>query len=257
MALPRRVPFTAFVALPVLACGARSDLLGSDGQGGEGASPASGNTTGTSPTSGTTGAGGQGGVYLSGTMVPGAACELMNGFFRVPDGGVIRWCGDRLYHDESGNIVYPFAGATKPYLYHVGYGDQALTIGFIVNLAATTEVPIVGIPMGTYLTARAQPDGGFWVAFELDDEASLYSVSADGFATQLGSYPPPPSGIDAFWYSAKMDATGALYEIGTVQNTIDDVVVRRPLGGGASEIVFDEVDHPLVKLHSGNLFTGP
>ncbi len=346
----RRFPFTVFVVLPLLACGARSDLLGSDGQGGEGASPATGNTTASSPVTGTTGTGGEGGdgggcvalasdvldpgqVYLSGTthvglcgsdalvnlcdpssavvgfdceynalyavvrpadgrllyditlegqirefrcdgcpfsggtypadpfandpILPGFSCGFQNGFYQAPDGGVIRWCGDGLYYDESGSFVYPFAAATKPQLYHVGYGGQALAIGFILNLNINSEVPIVGIPQGTYLTARAQPDGGFWIAFQLDGEASLYSVSPDGFATQLGVYPPPPPNVDVYWYSAKIDFAGALYELGIGQNTLDDVVVRRPLDGGPSEIVFNELEQPLVQIHGGYLITGP
>jgi hypothetical protein len=75
-------------------------------------------------------------------------------------------------------------------------------------------------------------------------------------ATLLGTYPtPPPNAQPTF--AARLAADGSLFEIATnLSELSNDLIIRRTLGG-ESDIVYDESDNPLVKLHISALVTGP
>ncbi|WP_233561876.1 hypothetical protein [Sorangium cellulosum] len=52
------------------------------------------------------------------------------------------------------------------------------------------------------------------------------------------------------------EATGALLQLGQGPMVLQDVIVRREIGG-SSVVVYDEADGPLVQIHISGLVTGP
>jgi hypothetical protein len=49
---------------------------------------------------------------------------------------------------------------------------------------------------------------------------------------------------------------GVLFEMGDDRATVDDVIVRREIGG-ATEVVYTEADLPNVKIHISAFVSGP
>lgn len=81
-------------------------------------------------------------------------------------------------------------------------------------------------------------------------------MSFDGAASKLGSYPPLPANQYGA-SSAKLDAEGLLYEFAhDDREAFRDTIVRRSVQG-ASEVIYDEIYNPRVKIHISNLITGP
>jgi hypothetical protein len=177
-----------------------------------------------------------------------------------PDGTVLHRCSSSytVWRDNNDVPVY----SLNEELLHLGYASSALTKGHVVDLSTAASVPLTNIPIHQALTARALPGGGFVVVIheviQPDDYGAqqLWHVAADGAGTLLGSYPTLPSTISHVIPStSRLEACGALVQIGTVA-PLHDVIVRRELNG-ASAVVYDEATQPLVQLHGSTLVTGP
>jgi hypothetical protein len=123
-----------------------------------------------------------------------------------------------------------------------------------------TKHPVTAIKNGQ-LAIRGHADG-FRLVENVANVGTLWQVSPDGSAEKLGVYPDMPAGFHATYFDAgtKQNALGpddALYSV-TYHNLgggpTGDAIIRRKIDG-TSEIVYDEVDKPLV--YSLALFTGP
>ena len=94
------------------------------------------------------------------------------------------------------------------------------------------------------MRARA-PDGFLLVleaAWPADDGGSqeLWEVDGAGNATRLGVFPPlPMEAVEVSAYTSKLDGCGALLQFGAGIGIVEDVIVRRQIGG-ASEVVYTE-----------------
>lgn len=92
------------------------------------------------------------------------------------------------------------------------------------------------------------------------NDPGLWLIRADSAAELTGLYPPPPAGTilrTQVRGSTVLSADGELFSIATESaNPGRDLIVRRTIDG-TSEIVYDEDDDPLVKLHASSLVTGP
>lgn len=180
----------------------------------------------------------------------------------APDGTVLHRCPSAQgeWYDEAGNVVW-----ADPYhfLQHLGYDGLAMTDDDkIVDLATSSSTPLTGLPrMATIHGMRALPTGGFWLLVQANEELggyALWQAGADGVATVVGTFPSVPTGITVFTAGAppQLDASGAVFDIGTRTATGEDVIVRRDLSG-TSALVYDEATDPLVKVHISTLVTGP
>ncbi|WP_438024275.1 hypothetical protein [Sorangium sp. So ce233] len=187
----------------------------------------------------------------------------LTGFLVSPAGAVLYRCrsDDATWYDESGRVAY--ADPEDPLL-HLGHGDLALAARSVVHLATSTSLPITGLPGDRLLhTVRARAPDSFLLVLEserpTDDGSSqeLWQVDGDGAATRLGAFPPlPPGAVHVSAYTSKLDGCGALLQFGGGTGVLEDVIVRRHIGG-VSEVVYTEAADPLVKIHVSSLFTGP
>ncbi|KYF60541.1 hypothetical protein BE11_11725 [Sorangium cellulosum] len=187
----------------------------------------------------------------------------LTGFLVSPAGAVLYRCrsDEATWYDESGRVAY--ADPEDPLL-HLGHGDLALAARSVVHLATSASLPITGLPGDRLLhTVRARAPDSFLLVLEserpTDDGSSqeLWQVDGDGAATRLGAFPPLPAGaVQVSAYTSKLDGCGALLQFGGGTGVLEDVIVRRHIGG-ASEVVYTEAADPLVKIHVSSLFTGP
>lgn len=128
--------------------------------------------------------------------------------------------------------------------------------------APETKHPVTAIT-NPHITIRGHGDG-FRVVENDDNVGVLWQVSPDGSAEKLGVYPDVPPGISPTFLSGNPKGSvigpdDALYTM-SYHNLVDgpqgDVIVRRTIEG-VSEIVYDEVDAPRLKIHISALVTGP
>ena len=193
--------------------------------------------------------------------LPTPGCEDVGGFFDflvAPDGSYLFACNPNpnTWYGADGTLVW--ADPDGDHLQHLGHDGLALSKSAVIDLVAQTSTPIIGLrlnpPGPEWLTWRADPSGGFWVV--VDQVApELWHIGADGVAISEGVYPEPPEGYGPFLESA-LDPDAALVQIGWSPEPSIDVIVRRVLGG-QSELIYSELNDPLVKIHISSLATGP
>ena len=107
---------------------------------------------------------------------------------------------------------------------------------------------------------RVRPEGGFWGVVERDQEYERWRTDDDGTTTLEGVYAAPPDGwrrsnADVPGW-ANIDGHGAFYRWGAF-DSIDDTIVRFHEDFQSAEVIYDEADDPLCKLHGSNFLTGP
>ncbi len=189
--------------------------------------------------------------------IPMPSCDSYpastSGLLVSPDGAILHYCGAAWY-DEQGRKI------TERPLYSLGASGTALEDDGVLDLASLTVVPFSGLPATKPLTARADPDGYRLVlASDADPTArELWFVGLDGNATMRGAYPPLPAG-HSVGGTPRLDASGRLYELSRYTSgnaVLRDAVVRRSVDG-QSDVVYDEANDPIVKVHISGLFTGP
>lgn len=151
-----------------------------------------------------------------------------------------------------------------------GGGD----VGFFIEDSAGNRVRFndPALLNNTGQTVRAQPDGFWYVVFGKSGAPDqLWKLGFDGNTTVVGTYSPTPPSTGVSAGIAKLDSTGAMYQLGTGPDPLIDIVIKRPLAPGASSIVYDESKGPAgsndftkttppilyAKIHNSNLVTGP
>jgi hypothetical protein len=193
------------------------------------------------------------------------ATNPMSAFLISPDdGSVLHTCQADAFtwYDATGAIAY--ASVMKDdQLLHLGHGGKALTESRVIDLLTQAAVSITGLPANQNVDfVRALAPDKFLVVLEPPtgapdhDAQELWSIDATGVATMLGVYPPLPAGTTASSFSISLDSSGALFEFGEGAMVFEDIILRR-IVGGASEVVYDEANKPLVKIHISALVTGP
>ena len=180
-------------------------------------------------------------------------------FLLAPDGAMLLHCSapGGLWYDARGAVAFDDPGDD---LVHLGYDGLALTEhGAMADLSTMTSAPIVGWqPSFVFVTARADPGGGFLAVWEDGDEATrdeapqLWSIDPAGIATEIGTYPPGPGGLSNP-SSRRIDAEGALFETGTSGDLSNSVVLRRRITG-ESDVVYD---YGSAEVLPASLVTGP
>jgi hypothetical protein len=180
------------------------------------------------------------------TSFVGSSLEL------APSGKAAYWCG-AAWFSSSGGLLY--SGSADVLAYD---GARLLTRDGVFDIATQTQQRLVDLPEAPVLTARVVSDG-FWLVLqgEPSDGATLWHVAHDGRAEQVADYPSPPARAN-LGYSARVAGDGTLFQLATnlEDGALRDLIVRRSLFGG-SEIVYDEADAPLVRIHVSGLVTGP
>ena len=169
----------------------------------------------------------------------------------APSGAMAFWCGSGWF-SSSGQMLY--VGSRDVLAFD---GVRLLSRESLVDTAAHTEQRLV-LPDAPVLTARVTSDG-FWLVLQNGDPgaAELWHVARAGAAQLLGSYPAPPADA-TIQYSSRLAGDGALFQLATDAGSghVRDLIVRRTLAG-AAEVVYDEADEPLVRIHGSGLVTGP
>jgi hypothetical protein len=156
-------------------------------------------------------------------------------------------------------------------LAHVGYGNLALARALlpisrledprIVDLADQSTLPVHGLPDRHVAAIRALEPSGFLVSIQAAEGPApggiweLWEISAAGDATRRGEYPPFPAEVMP-QADAKLDPTGVLFQFAKGPNDVDDVIVRREVGG-TTAVVYSEEDKPFVQIHSSGFISGP
>jgi len=178
---------------------------------------------------------------------PGALAVLI-----APDGSYRHQCFGSTWYDEDGDPIYEgeYGG-----LRHLGEGGLALTTTHVIELGGASASPIVGLRVGNPLTIRSDPAGGFFLVMRTRGGPELWHVGSDGVATARGTYPAPPKGFDTNQNESALDGCGNLFQLGRASETFEHVVLRRVLGG-ATEVVYNEADDPLLEVPTV-LLTGP
>lgn len=189
----------------------------------------------------------------------------------------------RVLFNAAGRMIYScYVAAEKAYIWFDGtqrlfvaddttqglraLGANDVVLGswagfYTLDLGApATKHPVTAIK-NEYLAMRGHGDG-FRFVENVSNVGTLWQISPDGSAEKLGVYPDMPAGFHPTYFSGetKQNALGpddALYSV-TYHNLgggpTGDAIIRRKIDG-TSEIVYDEVDNPIV--HSLALFTGP
>lgn len=192
------------------------------------------------------------------SLAPCVASDVEQPRFLVsPLGDVVHSCGlGGAWYDEDGVEVYDDGGIDP--LVHLGIDGLALTNTAVVDLVQGTYTPIEGLPSSSIVAARAFEGPTFLVAvYDGVGVDQLWQIDASGLATVVGTYPPPPPGVgQVFPFSTRMDIRANLFQIAYGDEPFRDLVIRRE-PDGASDVVYDEIDEPLVRIHISSLVTGP
>ena len=186
-------------------------------------------------------------------------------FFVSPSGALFHRRNDGAWVDETDRIVFDEAEST---LLHVGFGAIALAgpdrrfdrlVDRLADLDGGGSTAVVGLPAREVRSMRAAPPDRFVLLVRgdggLDADWELWEIDASATATLRGEYPPFPSGLTQS-VEQQLLPNGVLFEMGYDRKTVDDVIVRREIGG-ASEVVYTEADLPNVKIHISAFLSGP
>jgi hypothetical protein len=165
-------------------------------------------------------------------------------------------CGTDWF-DEAGRVL--FGGEPQALEFD---GEHFLTSDGIYDIASAELVPFNGLPNFVPLTSRVL-ESGFWLVLPGEaamNEPGLWLIGEDGTVELMGLYPAPPTGTileSEFQGGSVVSAQGELFSIaGDSAEPTRDLIVRRTLDG-TSQVVYDEINDPVVKLHSSDLVTGP
>jgi hypothetical protein len=132
-----------------------------------------------------------------------------------------------------------------------------------LSLTAPETRHVIAAIKNPHLTIRGHGDG-FRLVENDHNVGVLWQVSPDGSAEKLGAYPEVPPGIHPTFSPGNpkesvLAPDDSLYTM-SYHNQVDgprgDVIIRRKIDG-TSEIVYDEVDEPRVRIHISALVTGP
>lgn len=183
-------------------------------------------------------------------------------FVLAPDGSRLHscWSGHGPWYDAAGRLVL----AADVGLTHLGHDGIALTDrGAVVDLTSGAITPIPWEMPFIIRTARALPaPDAFLLVLDHTDageggDQHLWKVDRSGHPVLVGPYPALPAGVTQVQpWSSKLDASGAVLQLGTGADALQDVIVRRSVDG-ASAVVYDEAAEPLVRVHASALVTGP
>jgi hypothetical protein len=202
-------------------------------------------------------------TLLPSTCPNNGGFDVFNAFLVTADGDVYYKCG-HVWYTLAGTKVYDETGGVNNELRWVSHDHVALVgnarLG-LVNLVAGTviDIPPSVLPASDLVAVRARDAGGFWLAVtnsvaEVDVE--LRQLTPDGTMTPVGKYPPLPAAVHSV-FGSTLDGCGALLQKGTgTVGLDDDLIVRREING-ASQVVYDEANNPLVRMDSSYLVTGP
>jgi hypothetical protein len=170
----------------------------------------------------------------------------------APSGEAAYWCGAGWY-SSSGQLLY--SGVEEVYAYD---GERLLTQEGVFDIAQQVLRPVLALPERAVLTSRVTKDG-FWLVLRAEPPLSteLWHIARDGRAERVGDYPEPPVEASTT-YIARVAPDGALFQFATSFSggLPHDLILRRSLLG-AAEIVYDERNEPLVRIHASGLVTGP
>ena len=190
-------------------------------------------------------------------IVPTPACganepKALEFLIEPGSGDYLYRCGAGWY-DGAGELHYDHEYGE---LRHLGYGSLALTQEAVVDLSEDSAALLDGLVSDwDAFDIRAEPDRGFLLARGTMNAPELWRVTVDAKAIEVGTYPPAPAEIQLN-YGYALDPQGVLFQRGRRPETGEDVLLRRELGG-ATEIVYDEGDDPIIKWHGSFLLTGP
>jgi hypothetical protein len=186
-------------------------------------------------------------------------------FLVSPSGALFYRRNDGAWVDETDRVVFDEAEST---LLHVGFGAIALAgpdrrfdrlVDRLVDLDGGGSTAVLGLPDREVRSMRAAPPDRFVLLVrgdgELDADWELWDIDASATATLRGEYPPFPSGLTQS-VGQQLLPNGVLFEMGDDRATVDDVIVRREIGG-ATEVVYTEADLPNVKIHISAFVSGP
>jgi hypothetical protein len=183
-----------------------------------------------------------------------AAAFLMT-FQVAADGETVARCHDDRWYRADGS---EFAAGISSALLRLGHAGTALIADGVLDLATAEVAPLSGLAELAPLCVRAREDG-YWAAVQPADAAAmpeLWHVGFDGAAELLGTYPEPPPN-QSVMFESELDGEGRLVQFASdTTETFRDTIIRRDIEG-ASELIYDEADDPVVKLHISGLFTGP
>jgi hypothetical protein len=183
-------------------------------------------------------------------------------------GEVFYQCSGGSWMRESGGTVDPGTGSA---VLITNDGDLLTRSGsdFAIRTLMGVETPIVfpTVPIGASLVAARNTNGGVWIVLEDAGVVERFFVDASLNAVSDGTYPAFPAEFSGSG-SQVLDGAGDLFSPGLDTGTgIPDAIARRSIGG-ASEIIYTELDAPTepwlsdpsvpwVKMHGSRLVTGP
>jgi hypothetical protein len=209
------------------------------------------------------------------TPVPTPGCTAVGDFKYSPEGDLYFRCDDtrgRYWYDASGTQLYKDTDG----IWSIGHNKLAYTNGpivgagyatpMIVNLATgkTTSVMLPAFMGFDLLAIRAADPGGFWViirgANTGEGGATLWQIGPDGSVTDLGKYPPLPSGPISVLDVGYLDGCNRLVQVGVYpaippSNVSTDYLVRRAIGGASEKLYTDDMNPGIVM--TGHLVSGP
>lgn len=196
-------------------------------------------------------------------ILPAAGCtsDQVRSFDFSPDGTLYHVCyQETVWRTEAGDIVLD----TRQALLAFHDGGVALTMDTLsglslYNLNDPEQPPLtIANPEGRDFLAARATSGGFWLAYSstnLNDTPARFMLTLEGSLTQLDTYGLPPEGFYANG-AGVLDASGRFWQEGSGPETFQDVILRREPAAELAEVVYDEANDPLVKIHISSLFTG-
>ncbi len=193
-----------------------------------------------------------GNVLANDTVVDTSPCDPddwsnnLNSFLPSPTGQLLYSCGGTWYENGISRAV------SSPLSF--GHDHRVLSEDEVYDLQTQTSTPIVGLPNGSILASRAQPQG-FWVAVSQTLYPELWYVDFNGQTSLVGVYPDVPQSTSAYAIG-RLDRNGQLFQEGNGPAVFEDVVIRRNINGLA-DVVYTEATNPSVQLHISSLVTGP
>ena len=200
-------------------------------------------------------------VLANDTILPTPPCDpdgsRVIAFLVAPDNGeIIHSCNNRKWYNRHGTQVLQ----DSVDIIHLGFNRTALTREFIINFANGQKTPTENFPIGYIRTARALPDGDFWLVIDNlisgDNDNELWIIESNGIASLVGNYPPPPADYRIRDINSRLDPNGNLFQFASSPGSGIDAIVRRNLDG-TSEVIYTEADDPVVMIHISELVTGP
>jgi hypothetical protein len=202
-------------------------------------------------------------AHLNDPILPTPNCPSVNNFRLRPNNTYVYSCTDSRIddvYDESGAVVFTWPDTID--LIAIADDNTALFehTRLSVRTSTGTVIRLDALP-GVFIrhTQRLAADGrSFLVVMSPQNypfEPELWRIEFDGTYSLVGDYgvrAEDRTGV----YSGRLDANLDLYTIEFTDIISEDVIVRRRLNG-TPEIIYTDVNDPLVKIHISYLFSGP